>query len=546
MIGQNEIIEIHFFHNNSTLNYFFSEKNSQSMFEVDLSHFDSSLVKNMDSMFYLTSIEKINFTNFNTSLVRNMGYLFYQSSNLKSLDLSNFKTSRASNLNYLFDDMDSLEYLDISNFYFSRVDDVSDIFDSDNKNIKYLNLYNAKNYDSLLYYITINNGDKYILNQKENIHRPENAILINFDTNNKPIKYESNNYIIIKFKDTVNYTSGFINEDCTSRNKISHIIYQDSIFGAYNTGPLIFEANNQIEIHFPEPIDSLENIFNCELDINSKSINYVDFSNFNSSLVNNINNMLHNCPSIEYLDISNFDPININNADSMFDNFENIKYINLNNMTNDYIISRIKSSNLKNKNDLIVCQNNNKPIIDNVNAIYDCLYFEENSLKSDSNNYITVKYNNESKYTSGFKLDNIKTRKEINYIIYQDSIFINDNPFIIEANKSIEIHFTNIIDNLENFFNDELDSNCRNIISIDLSYFNSTLIGNIDNIFSNCTSLSYLDISNFDFGKIASSNSISSLFSDLENIVYINLSNIKNYDSLKKRNFRKSKLKHKK
>ena len=218
--------------------------------------------------------------------------------------------------------------------------------------------------------------------------------------------------------------------------------------------------------------------------------------------------MLHNCPSIEYLDISNFDPININNADSMFDNFENIKYINLNNMTNDYIISRIKSSNLKNKNDLIVCQNNNKPIIDNVNAIYDCLYFEENSLKSDSNNYITVKYNNESKYTSGFKLDNIKTRKEINYIIYQDSIFINDNPFIIEANKSIEIHFTNIIDNLENFFNDELDSNCRNIISIDLSYFNSTLIGNIDNIFSNCTSLSYLDISNFDFGKIASSNSI--------------------------------------
>ena len=277
MIGQNEIIEIHFFHNNSTLNYFFSEKNSQSMFEVDLSHFDSSLVKNMDSMFYLTSIEKINFTNFNTSLVRNMGYLFYQSSNLKSLDLSNFKTSRASNLNYLFDDMDSLEYLDISNFDFSRVDDVSDIFDSDNKNIKYLNLYNAKNYDSLLYYITINNGDKYILNQKENIHRPENAILINFDTNNKPIKYESNNYIIIKFKDTVNYTSGFINEDCTSRNKISHIIYQDSIFGAYNTRPLIFEANNQIEIHFPEPIDSLENIFNCELDINSKSINYVDF-----------------------------------------------------------------------------------------------------------------------------------------------------------------------------------------------------------------------------------------------------------------------------
>ena len=45
--------------------------------------------------------------------------------------------------------------------------------------------------------------------------------------------------------------------------------------------------------------------------------------------------------------------------------------------------------------------------------------------------------------------------------------------------------------------------------------------------------MSYLDISNFDFGKIVSSNSISSLLSDLENIVYINLSNIKNYDSLK-------------
>jgi len=194
---------------------------------------------------------------------------------------------------------------------------------------------------------------------------PNYAILTNCDTIKKRLKSESNNYIIVKFKDTVNYTSGFINDKCNSRNGISYIIYLDSIIGNFkeqegNKGsdkinaPLIIEANNSIEIYFSEPISNLKNFFNDEFDDNSKNIIYIDLSHFNSSLVNNTSKMFYNCPNLEYLDLSNFNPIKLSENDYIFDNLNSIKYINLNNLVNENLISQIKILNLNEKNNLIV------------------------------------------------------------------------------------------------------------------------------------------------------------------------------------------------
>ena len=103
------------------------------------------------------------------------------------------------------------------------------------------------------------------------------------------------------------------------------------------TEPFIIEANDTIEIHFSEPISSLQNFFNGELDIYSQSIIYIDLSHFNSSLVENIDQMLYKYDNLEYLDISNFNP----NVDNLTLYIDNIKYINLNNLTTQKLIKYI-------------------------------------------------------------------------------------------------------------------------------------------------------------------------------------------------------------
>ena len=63
-------------------------------------------------------------------------------------------------------------------------------------------------------------------------------------------------------------------------------------------------------------------------------------------------------------------------------------------------------------------------------------------MKSDSDNYITVQFNEYTTYDSGFKIESCTSRNDIRYI-----------------------------DSLENFFNGELDPNSKKIIWIDLSHF---------------------------------------------------------------------------
>ena len=50
-------------------------------------------------------------------------------------------------------------------------------------------------------------------------------------------------------------------------------------------------------------------------DKNSQNIIRRDLSHFNSSLINNIKNMIHKCSSLEYLDVSHIDFSNIDSSD---------------------------------------------------------------------------------------------------------------------------------------------------------------------------------------------------------------------------------------
>lgn len=142
---------------NRDSNGVFSEFNVQNGF--DLNYFDTSMVENMNSMFYETtrSMESIDLSNFdtrnvvdmsnmfsydtlrsdtpdkapkfknldlsmfNTEKLENASYMFYGLFNLEHLKFSNSNTPNLKNMDYMFCDLTSLKELDISNLKTSNV-----------------------------------------------------------------------------------------------------------------------------------------------------------------------------------------------------------------------------------------------------------------------------------------------------------------------------------------------------------------------------------------------------------------------------------------
>ena len=115
-----------------------------NIISIDFTHFNSSLVTNMDSLFLgCNSLESINLERFDTSNVENMNFMFAQCNSLKILNLSNFVTSKVKFMNYMFYNCSSLNILDISNFNLVSITNIEQIFDRI-ININYINLYNTK------------------------------------------------------------------------------------------------------------------------------------------------------------------------------------------------------------------------------------------------------------------------------------------------------------------------------------------------------------------------------------------------------------------
>ena len=93
-------------------------------------------------------------------------------------------------------------------------------------------------------------------------------------------------------------------------------------------------ANEIIEIFFSQPIKDLTMFFGNtqkdEGDANNENILSVDFTNFDSSMVQKVNSMFYGCSSIEEIDFDNFETSGeIEDMDYMFYNCESLKVIEL-------------------------------------------------------------------------------------------------------------------------------------------------------------------------------------------------------------------------
>ena len=502
-----------------------------SLSEIDLSNFDTSLVRDMSYMFYDVYSEIINVTTFNTSLVEDMTSMFskdqytfkpddYSKKEQKIIGLTNFDTSKVTCMYTMFSYSTGLKYLDLSSFNTSLVEimaamflnctnlislDISNFYFNSNSqgfnyifsgtNLKYINIYNVafKNPDFTIFMLNyslndyINNG--LMVCQKENIIKGDlvtNGCCL-FDV----VKLKCRNYLKVKYGNKTEYKNGFIYNDKGEqniyRNNIDFILNgQDNVTSEEN---LVISAGSEIRIYLNENKESIEHFFDSEYDPNVESITFIEGSFLTSVNLTQTNSLFKGCISLKSINLAFKNNISLTRMDSMFSGcsaLESIDFpsINISLVTNmDSLFSGcslLKKINLSEMN---------ASLITNMSHMFDGCSSLEN-----------------------IYLNNFETSK----VVDMNSMFAGCSTL-----KAINIaHFktTSLIDMSKMFYG------CEKLGTINLSSFDTKLVKYMDKLFYNCSSLKILDIKNFD---LANCESFNEAFTGMNNILYINLKNLK-------------------
>ena len=540
IIKENGTIEIYLPKDIDNLARFFSadehfDTNSKKIVSIDFSHFDSSSVEVTNYLFYeCSSLEEINFNHFNTSKIAFMSSMFYGCSNLKSLDLSNFDTSNVDDMEDLFNGCTSLEYLDISYFNTSKATSINNMFNNVNS-LKYINLYNAQINNDIKSQIQNILKDTTIVCQKDDIIINKTYIKACCEYNDNILKCYSKNYITVHFNKEITYENGFkINNTNFPeyRKGINFIKNEENITTPSEN--LVIKSDSKIEIHLDNSIKSLAHFFNSDYDANTKDIISIDFSHFNSSLITEMNSLFSGCGALQQLYLNNF----IINSETLMDNIfsgcDNLKYLDISgfNITSYDIfngLSNLEFINIYNAQnydidainnitkDLNICQKEKS--IQNLNIKNKCGYYNINNRKFESTNLIIIYFNKDVEYKSGF-INGIESRNNIDFLINGDKINVNES-FSINKGKKIEIYLNEKTTSLKSFFNSDLDSNMLYIISIDFTFFDSSKVTNMENLFKGCNELVEIDFTNFNTSLVIN---MGSMFSGCSNLIELDMS----------------------
>ena len=255
-----------------------------------------------------------------------------------------------------------------------------------------------------------------------------------------------------------------------------------------------------------------------------KSLN---IPNFNGASITSMNNMFKNCYSLVALDISNLNPINLAKSPTNFLNsFITLNYINLYNISNPALLNALKQSynyfSLNNKNGLYVCQKD--IIINNPNAIYICCDFNIKTSTCSPKNYIIIHYSKDTIYENGFLIEDEdfeNNREHIEFILNNGSFIYPKQYLEIKGGSNIKISLSKNIKSLAHFFDSKYDKNVLNISSTDFTYFDSTLITDMNSLFKGCNNLNSVMISNMNTKKVTN---MSYLFSGCSQLQLIDLS----------------------
>ena len=411
-------IEVYFSSNLKSLEHFFSfkyDKNVKNITSVDLSQLVSLEIESLYSTFSgCSSLKSIDLSYLNTTLVDDMRNMFSECTSLESIDLSHLNTSKVVSMRSMFYKCESLEYLDLSYLDFSSCTDtasmllgcislkVLDMSSVDLKKIKentamfmhvglrYINLYNAKNFKTDEYINKMNNltvcQNKNILN---NANYQYKCCYFNITSN----ECEISNFIKIYYEEKSEYTNGFgligktgINEDEINKNRKNRdsyfIIYKNYKRELKSDDAFAISKGSHLEIYFLTEVRNMSNYFNANIDDNLKNIKTVEFIQFDFRL-ENMKSMFSGCSSLKSIDISNINTSLVTDMSQLFAGCSLLESIDLSTFDTSSVLDMSKLFCECNKLTSIDLSNFKTNNVENMNSMfYHCSSLEILSLSN--------------------------------------------------------------------------------------------------------------------------------------------------------------------
>ena len=149
---------------------------------------------------------------------------------------------------------------------------------------------------------------------------------------------------------------------------------------------------------------------------------------------------------------------------------------------------------------------------------YIFLFFLIIFLPSINFNFISIKFNGTEE--TQYFINPIKERECPDQIYYETKLILQ---------KSCKYHFDNKIITIKlkwdktvtNFY--RLFSNISNILEVDFSYYNTSLVKNMSYMFDNCKDLIFVNLSNRDISSLISADN---MFSNCFSLKWVDLTNV--------------------
>ena len=269
----------------------------------------------------------------------------------------------------------------------------------------------------------------------------------------------------------------------------------------------VFNLTNSINIvkvyYYTSP-ESFINMFN-----GLSSITKIDFSNFDSSNVNDMTNMFYNCRDLEEVNVKGLKTSKVTSMESMFSLCVKIKSIDLSSFDTSLVKNMKSMFNCCNKLEYINVSNfNTISVTDMTNMFFNC-----NLTTLDLSSFETIGTKMSNMFRNNFLLKSI-IFSETNKIQSTDLSCMFQDCRNIEY-LDLSNFDTSLTTNMAYLFD-----NCYKLISINLGSFNTTSVKSFMNMFSFCAALESLDLSNF---VTISATNMGAMFQYCTSLIFLNI-----------------------
>ncbi len=521
----NEIIGLRYLNTSNVTSMWGMFYYCSSLMSLDLSNFDTSNVTSMRLMFCgCSSLSSLDMNNFNTENVIDMGFMFSDCSGLTSLDMSNFNTENVTNMYSMFSGCSGLTSLDMSDFNTMNVTDMLYMFYGCSALTSLdLGYFNTSNVTSMY-------GMFYGCSALTSLD------LSNFNTSN--VTNMSNMFGLCSSLTSLNL-SGFNTKNVT------------------NMGYMFWGCNSLTSLNLSN--FNTENATNMNRMFNGCSaLTSLDLSNFNTKNVTDMLNMFYGCSALTSLDVSNFDMSNVTESDLMFNHCESLNRLSVSltmgnisdnacdgvgstsapcsiyapdgfdygvDTSGDYFVWKSGYFKLWDKSEAYAWLSSDSTTL---TFCYDNVRYERDGMT------YGLRMNEEYEYwLPGWQEIFVGKECNVSTVVINPS-FADARPFYtsywfqnmprLESITGLEYLNTSEVKSMYNMF-----SECSSLTTIDLSHFETSKVKNMSEMFDGCTGLKRLDLSHFKTDSLERMNFMFGDCSNLESIVFgsINTSNLK-------------------